>query len=201
MQQFLEEGDGAPFHIEMHLVFADDGEAEAAVKSVRAGIETEDGAADGEAGPGGFFLEPLDQNGSYALALEAGVHRDVNQMQLIVAGRYPQAAHGLTVEKDNVVTGVWIHRRIGRHLRTKLHTHEAFPLRGSDRGESELRRTNRRVEVIQEDFVLWQRGANGESGHGSRGWGPVFHRVRAWKMHQLRDGKTPLNAMIQYMPR
>jgi hypothetical protein len=32
MRQFLDERDGAPFHIEVHLVFADDGEAEAAVE-------------------------------------------------------------------------------------------------------------------------------------------------------------------------
>jgi hypothetical protein len=33
MQQVLEDRDRAPFHIEVHLVFADDSEAEAAVKS------------------------------------------------------------------------------------------------------------------------------------------------------------------------
>jgi len=57
--------------------------------------------------------------------------------------------------------------RVGRHLPAKLHADQVFLLLGRDLREVELRGANRGVQLIKEYLVLWQGGANGESGHGS----------------------------------
>ena len=85
----LQQRHRAPFQVVVRLILAQDGEAQALMKTQRAGIEPEYAAANRQPGLGGFLLDTLDQHGSDSLPLEIRVDGDINQLQFSVTGRYP----------------------------------------------------------------------------------------------------------------
>ena len=99
---------GLPFQEVIKYILPNYFEPKPLMKTERPGIEAVHGRRDGKLSALRFLLNTLHQNGTHTFLLHIGMHGDIYQVKLTLQRSHPKAAAGLTINQNDVITGIRI---------------------------------------------------------------------------------------------